>query len=603
MTFYSPLAFLFLLTVPVIIVLYLLKQKHHEHNVSSLYLWQEVLKDIEANSPWQKLKKNILMILQIIAMILLALALSRPFLDTALGKAGNVVVVIDTSMSMQATDVKPSRFEAARRQAAGFINGLSPGTLVTLISMGNNAVIEENLSSDRSSVLGKLNRLKATNGVANLEDASSLVQSILRQHPGTDVSVFGDTDLKVPGGIVKFSGFSHSGDNYAVMLLSHTQSKNGITVLSRIANFSGKDSVLPVSLYIDGKVFDAKNVNAKAGETVNVYWDSIPSDVQQLECRIDAKDSLDADNSAWDAVNPVKNSRVMLVTEKNVFIEKLLSLTNGIQLFKTDFSGSTELKGYDLYIFDGYLPEKLPSDGNIMIFNPPRNNLFNIDGDIELPNPEKSTHELFKYVNDYSFTIAKSKKLVTPKWAGLVLNSKEGALAFAGSLDNRRIAVFGFDLHNTDLALKPVFPIIMTNSLEWLIASRIKNVENVYPGQSIDFNLNPKAVQARIITPGGDSVEIAPPFPAQAFSKTENTGQYILEQNLGTGKSYHYFSVNTPADKESNLKLESSRPQDGTAAAGGAKGVVDTGFSLQMILLCIVILLLITEWWVYSHGI
>ncbi|HEX9061115.1 MAG TPA: BatA domain-containing protein, partial [Clostridia bacterium] len=81
MTLNSPWSLLFLLTVPAIIVLYILKQKNQEYSISSIRLWDEVLKDIEANSPWQKLRKNLLMILQIIAMIFLVFALSGPFLD------------------------------------------------------------------------------------------------------------------------------------------------------------------------------------------------------------------------------------------------------------------------------------------------------------------------------------------------------------------------------------------------------------------------------------------------------------------------------------------------------------------------------------------
>jgi Aerotolerance regulator N-terminal. len=78
-----PWGLLALLAVPVIILLYLLKQKHEEYIMSSLYLWQTALQDAEANTPWQKLKRNILMLLQIAAVILLALTLSGAFCKTA----------------------------------------------------------------------------------------------------------------------------------------------------------------------------------------------------------------------------------------------------------------------------------------------------------------------------------------------------------------------------------------------------------------------------------------------------------------------------------------------------------------------------------------
>ena len=84
-----------LLAVPVIILLYLLKQKHEDYIIPSLYLWESALQDIEASAPWQKLRKNILMFLQILAVILLALILSEPLLKSS--KNGEFVIVIDNS--------------------------------------------------------------------------------------------------------------------------------------------------------------------------------------------------------------------------------------------------------------------------------------------------------------------------------------------------------------------------------------------------------------------------------------------------------------------------------------------------------------------------
>jgi len=602
MTLYSPLALLFLLTVPAVIVLYLLKQRHRDYTVSSLYLWDEALKDLEANAPWQKLKKNLLMVLQIMLMVLLAFALSRPFLNTGANEAGNYVIVIDTSFNMQATDVAPNRFEAAKKEALNFIKNLRPKSLVTLVSMGGGSVIEENLSSDRNKLIEKINSLKVTNSAVNLDDAANLLRSVARQYPGTAVALFGSHELKVPGVDISFSNLSGNGDNYAVLLLSHALSGKNLTALARIANYGKSSATLPVSLYADGNVLDAKNVSLDPGEVSTVYWNSIPESTRTLECRIEKKDSLDADNHCWDSVNPIKTGRVMLATEKNIFVEKALSLMNNIRLYKTTPTENTGLKNYDLYIFDGFLPEKLPTDGSLMIINPPANNLFKVDGEIEQPVLKKSTHELFKYINDFTFTIGKAKKMVLPNWARTVLDSREGPVIFAGALENRRIIVLGFDLHNSDMVLKPAFPIMMSNVLEWLIPSRIKNIESVYPGQDIDFNLDPKAGRVRVITPSGKAADIAPPFPAATYTGTGEIGQYILEQTTSDGTLYHYFSVNAPAQKDSNLiAAAADSPQDSKTAAPQKR--VGTGFSLQAILLWLAILVLAIEWWVYSNGI
>ena len=74
-----PLAFLIL--IPVIILLYLLKQKVQDEPFSSTLLWQEIYKNLEAKTPFEKLKQNILMYLQILLMLLLMFALMAPVLN------------------------------------------------------------------------------------------------------------------------------------------------------------------------------------------------------------------------------------------------------------------------------------------------------------------------------------------------------------------------------------------------------------------------------------------------------------------------------------------------------------------------------------------
>ncbi len=612
MTFYQPTAFFYLWVIPVIIMLYILKQRHQDFHVSSLYLWQETLRDIEANAPWQKLRKNLLMFLQIAAMLLFILALARPYLNAAGGKAQNVVIVLDTSFSMQATDVKPSRFEAAKKQASSYISNLSPGTLVTLVSIGNSAVIEENLSSDKNRLLETVNRLKVTNGTANYEDAVSLIESIVRQNPGTEVVLYGDKRLEVPGIDIKFSRISQGGDNYAVTSVSYAEVENSITVLSRIANFGVEDRVIPVSLYVDGKVFDARNVEVMAGETENVYWHGIPGQTTVIECRIDAEDALKGDNSAWTAVNISKTNRVMLVSQKNIFLEKVLSVMKGVELYRTGFEGADELKGYDLYIFDGFLPSRLPEDGNIMVFNPPSNGYFKVREEIVLqvgeeiilPEIRLTEHELLTHMEGQDFLVAKSKRLEVPKWGEILMESSEGAIAFAGSLDKSRIVVLGFDIHNSDLPLTPAFPIMMANMLEWLLAPGIENVESIYPGQEVEFNLYPKTEEATVTTPSGQRIKVAPPFPAPAFDATQETGIYTLEQKSADGSSIHRFAVNPPAAAESNLLEDNTGvPADAPDGPDTSNSGVETGFSLQVLLLWFALLLLCIEWWVYSNGI
>src|SRR5437870_7034239 len=113
MNFLAPIAFLFALTLPRVVVFYLLKRKRVVKLVSSTLLWQKFLAETQASAPFQRLRKNWLLILQLILLTLAVLALSRPFFATRIKPPQLTVVILDASASMQATDEEPSRFEKA----------------------------------------------------------------------------------------------------------------------------------------------------------------------------------------------------------------------------------------------------------------------------------------------------------------------------------------------------------------------------------------------------------------------------------------------------------------------------------------------------------
>lgn len=97
--------------IPLIIIMYLLKPRYQEKLVSSTWLWEQAIRDIEASSPWQRLRRNLLLILQLLAAFLLVLAIIRPSLTVPGTTGRHLIVALDCSPSMKAADVSPSRFK------------------------------------------------------------------------------------------------------------------------------------------------------------------------------------------------------------------------------------------------------------------------------------------------------------------------------------------------------------------------------------------------------------------------------------------------------------------------------------------------------------
>ena len=137
----EPLALLGALLAIPIIIFYMLRLRRQEITVSSSMLWRQVLQDRQANAPWQKLRRNILLYVQLLILALLVLALARPFLEGAGGAAGNVVVILDGGAGMQATDGADggrtmTRFARAQAEATGLVDSLASGGRMTVILAG-----------------------------------------------------------------------------------------------------------------------------------------------------------------------------------------------------------------------------------------------------------------------------------------------------------------------------------------------------------------------------------------------------------------------------------------------------------------------------------
>src|SRR5438045_9702977 len=93
------------LAIPALLVLYFLKLRRREMEVSSTLLWKKAIQDLQVNAPFQKLRRNLLLILQMALLLALCLALTRPVTFFKPGAGKTTVILIDRSSSMSATDI------------------------------------------------------------------------------------------------------------------------------------------------------------------------------------------------------------------------------------------------------------------------------------------------------------------------------------------------------------------------------------------------------------------------------------------------------------------------------------------------------------------
>ena len=197
MSFLSPLALFGLAFLPVVLAMYLLKLRRDQQVVPSTLLWKRLLADVEANAPWQRLRRSLLLLLQLLLVALLALLAARPFLERPAGLAGDVVVVLDTSASMGATDIPPDRLTEAKAKIFVRLKDLPANGTVSVIAAGRTARVVVNGTSDLGRVRAAIDGIAVESATGDLGDALNLADALAARAGDAEILVATDGALAI----------------------------------------------------------------------------------------------------------------------------------------------------------------------------------------------------------------------------------------------------------------------------------------------------------------------------------------------------------------------------------------------------------------------
>ncbi len=600
MRLFSPWALWFLSFLPLVVLMYILKQKFEERQVGSIYLWQQVLKDIEVNTPWQRLKKNLLLFLQLLSVLLLVFALSDPYLHAGGGSYTNLVIVIDNTGSMNARLEEGTRLERAKKMAEELLHSSGKNTNITLLTVERNPRVLLGKTNDREEAAASIRTIEPGNYSGNINDSVSLVRAIVKQYEGSSYKTVFYTDSPVETGDLNAQVVSLASELLNVSLdhISWSEDKGKLIVLVRATNRSKEALQREISLYGNDRILDIRDIELQPGETKAVYFEGVSADVDYLWAELTQKDDLEQDDQVYGVVRLTKPVKALLVSESNVFIEKAMANIKGVELYKTNPDGEAA-EGYDLYIFDSFTPSKLPGSGSILLVDPSADNgVAEVGAEMEGGSPEVLKHSLTKYVEHADFTVSKLKSIELPYWAESLMDIKGRTAVFAGEQKGRKIAVIGFDLHNSNFVLTTEFPIFIYNLTAYLTGMDREDTAAYVCGDQIDLILDPEAGEAEVKTPDGESYKVELTYPMLPFDKTGQSGIYQLKQRIEDTGSTSGFAVNFPVESESiDYAAAIPETQDINEKAGDQRGM-----RLQQGLLVILLLMAAVEWVVYIRG-
>ncbi len=624
MAFLTPLLLLLgLLAIP-IIIMYMLRLRRQEMVVSSTMLWNQLTRDREANALWQKLRRNLLMYLQLLILALLVIALARPFLRLPSVVNRSVVVLLDGSPSMQATDTAEqsayaTRFDAAKDEVNRLIRALSGGNQMTIIQVGAVPEVLAAATGDKNKLFEVVEQAQPDSAPADWPAAFALASGAAQGFRDARVIIVSDGGLPadlpplppdtayVPVGI--------SSENLSVSALATRRGEESVELFAAVTNHGRVPQNAILSLGIDGQLFDARDLFVPAGETVDLTW-QLGDDLSIVEAVISSAefDHLAVDNRAFAVHEGGVTSQALLVTDGNIFIEQIFSVLPGLESFKTpadtDLTDSIASNQFDMYVLDGAdLPDPLPA-ADLLIIDPPFENDPNalirtsglVTGTQNTAAIRLVDSPLLEFV-DWSGVSIREMKAIDAPWATTLVEAAGGPLIMTGEQNGQRIAIISFALQDSDLPLQITFPILMSNLTDWLNPGRAFRVpDGLQPGDVVP--LVPGATSSGIVVQKPDQTS----WTANAsegeilFTETDQPGLYVVGLVEGNDvQTAGAFAVNLFAPQESAIAPAEGLTLGALEIEAGSGDDIGR-YEFWIWLAAAAFLVLLIEWWIFHQG-
>ncbi len=613
MAFLTPLFLLLGLLAAPIILMYMLRLRRREVMVSSSMLWQKLLRDREANAPWQKLRRNLLLLLQLLILALLVFALARPFIPIPSLVTSNVVVLLDGSASMSSVDVEPNRFTIAQEEVVALIDDLGSTRQMTIILAGSVPHVIISAANDKNRLREAVLEAVSESGESDWQAAFALAAGAAQGFDDAKIIIVSDggipTDLPTLPAEVIYIPIGTSGENLAITALATRDGAGGVELFASISNEGVIDRDALLSLTMDGVLYDSRRLHIPANSNANAVWE-LPAGISVVQASLSelVDDYLPLDNEAWAVHEGGISNRALLVTDGNLFLEQIYSVLPGIETFKAAPDDAL-VDPFDLYIFDGVtLPNPLP-DADMLIINPPLmldealpftvTGLFSDTKAIRL-----ADSPLLQFV-DWGNVNVRMAKDVTAPWAQTLVEAEGGPLLMIGEQNGRRLAILPFDLSDSDLPLQIAFPILMANITGWLSPGRAFNgAAAIQTHDAVTIVPMTGATAVSIKKPDTSVWKTAVTGDPITFSETDMLGLYQITLHDSTGEQEAgAFAVNLFSPSESAIapaeQLQVGQMDVQTATDEGNVGQRE----LWIWLTAVAVLLLVIEWWVHYRGV
>ena len=608
-----------------LIVLYLLKVRRARVEVASTWLWAAARRDLMARSPLKRLVVQVPLILQILALCLLALALARPATRHKAILGDHIAIVVDTSASMGAIDAASGvpRIELARRAAKRAVSALSPGADAMIVEAARDARVVVPLDRDRDRLESAISDLAARDVEGDLGAAVALAVDRLKAAGGERrLLVFTDGDLANPDALSAVSApmevFSvgEKIDNAAIVRVdvragtdaaTHEEEVQGFAVL---ANFGGAPRDLFVTLRLANvdEPLASRRLRLEPGERAPVVLTFRPTQGDRnkgLVFDIAPHDGLPADDVAFARVPPGQKQPALIAsTRPSPWFERALRSDPFVEVARgtpAEVLASGAEQGA-LFVFDGVCPAEPPA-GDFVVVGPPAGTCLGITVGATVDKPAITSwangDARFRFLTMDGVHLAKATPLRADGAAQTLVRGPNDVLVADVSSPGRSGTILGFDLAETDWPLKASFVLFVRNVVEIARSHRAQGATGtVRPGDPLRVPVPIDATNVRVATPGvKDSVPVSARDGLAVVADTGRAGHYLVSWE-GAHAGSVLVPVSLTSERESDLRKRPLSTSAASATVSDVAKLADAHTDWSYLAALVALALLVADaWW------
>ncbi len=615
MTWLNPAAFVFLASIPLILLLHSLRYRRRDVQVSTLFLWDQVLREAHGGLGLRRLVQNLPLLLQILLALLLTLALANPALTKAVAQSKDIVLVLDISASMLTKTLQGRRFEQAQQRAVEVLQALPSGRRMALIAAGRQPRVVAFFTEEKALLRQAITSLQATEAPGNMREAVLLALSFTQGRQTQEVVVIGDgayrqiADLDLPRSRIRHIRVAGGEDNVGITRLAFRKvhdDEQQYEVLLAVKNFAASEWQAPLQLTLRCRTLLEQQLSLGPGQekVVVAAFKGPLKGVAKAELILE--DALDLDNRAYGVLAAETQTWILLVGESNFFLEQLLTSLPRVQVNVAPEVSQDMLpqllEANQLLIFNGVQPPPLQRGSYLLINTVPQDERLQTQGTVEQPQviDWERQHPLLQFVDLTDLRIETSLALKPQAGARSLVDAEGFSLLGVIEDPGLRVVTLGFDLMQSDLPMRVAFPVLINNVLRWVNPEADGFAAGqVQAGTPYPLFFDTPIDRVEVQDPQGKERVYEVQENPWLFPDAQRVGVYILR----FGESKRYLTVNLLDEAESNIAPADALPSlDPSAGSGGLQpaGVVETPLWPYLLLGAVAVLL--GEWYVWCRD-